>query len=88
VNNLVNPAAIKLINMARLYAKGKTKVQSQKSDKSKAPKRIVKGTASAETTKKVTKSSKAQEPMKRLKKSGSVDDAADAFMARWSQDPD
>jgi len=88
VNNLVNPSAIKLINMARLYAKGKTKVQSEKSDKKKAPKRIVKGTATAETTKKVTKSAKAQEPMKRLQQSGTTDDAADAFMARWSQSDD
>jgi len=88
VNNLVNPSAIKIINMARLYAKGKTKVQSEKSDKKKAPKRIVKGTATAETTKKVTKSAKAQEPMKRLQQSGTTDDAADAFMARWSQSDD
>jgi hypothetical protein len=71
VMNLVNPAAIKLINMARLYAKGKTKVQSEKSDKKKAPKRIVKGTASNETTKKTVKTAKAAEPMKRLQKSGS-----------------
>lgn len=85
VNNLVNPAAIRLINMARLYAKGKTTVQSAKSDKKKAPKRIVKGTASAETSKNATKSQKTAQTMKRLQKSGSTDDAADAFMARWSE---
>jgi hypothetical protein len=84
VNNLVNPAAIKLLNMARMFAKGKTQVQSAKPDKKKAPKRIVKGTASAEGTKTVKKSAKAAEPMKRLQKSGSTDDAADAFMARWN----
>jgi hypothetical protein len=88
VNNLVDPSIIKLLNMARLYAKGKTQVQSAKSDKKKAPKRIVKGTASAETTKKTVKTAKAAEPMKRLQKSGSTDDAADAFMARWSQSDD
>jgi hypothetical protein len=88
VNNLVDPSIIKLLNMARLYAKGKTQVQSAKSDKTKAPKRIVKGTASAETTKKVTKTAKAAEPMKRLQKSGSTDDAADAFMSRWSVSDD
>lgn len=86
VNTIVSPAAIKLLNMARLYAKGKTKVQSDKSDKKKAPKRIVKGTATAEATKKVTKTAKGQEPMKRLQQSGSTDDAADAFEARWAQD--
>lgn len=85
VNDLVNPAAIKLINMARLYAKGQKTVTSAKSDKKKAPKRIVKATASAESTKKSIKTAKAVEPMKRLKQSGSVDDAADAFAARWSQ---
>lgn len=88
VNNLVDPSIIKLLNMARLYAKGKTQVQSAKADKKKAPKRIVKGTASAETTKKVTKTAKAAEPMKRLQKSGSTDDAADAFMARWNNQSD
>lgn len=85
INNVVHPAAIKIMNMARLYAKGKTKVQSDKSDKTKAPKRIVKGTATAEATKKIVKSAKDQEPLKRLQKSGSTDDAADAFLARWSQ---
>ena len=88
VDGLVDPTAIKLINMARLYAKGQKNVQSAKADKKKAPKRIVKSTATAETTKKSTKTAKANEPMKRLKQSGSVDDAADAFMARWSQADD
>lgn len=83
VSNLVDPNAIKLINMARLYAKGKTAVQGAKSDKQKAPKRIVKATASAETTKKVIKTAKANAPAKRLQKSGSVDDAAAAFEANW-----
>ena len=85
VNSVVHPAAIKIMNMARLYAKGKTKVQSDKSDKQKAPKRIVKGTATSEATSKVTKTAKGQDAMKRLQKSGSTDDAAEAFMARWSQ---
>jgi hypothetical protein len=85
VNKLVDPAAIKLINMARLYAKGKSKVVSEKSDKKKAPKRIVKSTATAATTKKAVKSSKNNDAFARLQKSGSVDDAADAFMANWSQ---
>jgi len=88
VNDLVNPAAIKLINMARLYAKGQKKVTSATADKKKAPKRIVKSTATAETTKKVTKTAKAAEPMKRLQKSGSVEDAADAFASRWSSPSD
>lgn len=88
VNNLVDPSIIKLLNMARLYAKGKTQVQAAKPDKKKAPKRIVKGSASAETTRKTVKTAKAAEPMKRLQKSGSTDDAADAFMARWSEGSD
>lgn len=88
VNDLVNPAAIKLINMARLYAKGQKTLQTAKPDKKKAPKRIVKSTATPEATKKVAKTAKAQEPMKRSRQSGSVDDAADAFMARWSNSDD
>jgi hypothetical protein len=88
VDDLVNPAAIKLINMARLYAKGQKNVQSAQPDKKKAPKRIVKSTASPEVAKKIVKTAKANEPMKRLQKSGSVDDAADAFAARWSSNDD
>ena len=84
VNNLVDPAAIKLLNMARLYAKGKVKVQTEKSDKKKAPKRIVKSTSSAEEVRTVSKTNKTQRAFKRLETSGSVDDAADAFEAMWS----
>lgn len=88
VNDLVDPTAIKLINMARLYLKGQQVVQTAKSDKKKAPKRIVKATASPDQTRKVIKTAKAAEPMKRLKTSGSVDDASDAFMARWTRASD
>jgi hypothetical protein len=85
VNDLVNPAAIKLINMARLYMKGQKAVQTAKSDTKKAPKRIVKATTSPDQTRKVIKTAKANEPMKRLQNSGSVDDAAAAFEARWTR---
>ncbi|MBR1173897.1 hypothetical protein JQ617_08025 [Bradyrhizobium sp. KB893862 SZCCT0404] len=88
VNDLVNPAAIKLINMARLFMKGQKVVQTAKPDNKKPPKRIVKATATAETTKKVIKTAKAAEPMKRLKASGTQEDAADAFMARWNKPSD
>ena len=79
----MNPAAIKLINMARLYMKGQKTVQSATPDKKKAPKRIVKGTASAETTKKVIKTAKAAEPMKRLQNIPSAQQESSFRRCRW-----
>lgn len=82
VDNLVDPAAIKLINMARLYMKGHKTVETAKSDKKKnVPKRIVKSVATAATTKKVISKKTSADAMKRLERSGSVDDAANAFAA-------
>jgi len=83
VSNLVDPIAIKVLHMARLYQKGQKAVQTATKDKAKAPKRIVKSTAAPEATRKVVSSAKADEVMKRLAKSGSADDASDAFLARW-----
>ena len=80
VNEMVDPVAFKILHMAMQYQKGKTAVtKTKKIDKT--PKRIIKGTPDE-----VVKSAKAdpkRSMMKKLQQSGSVDDAADAFLAQW-----
>lgn len=86
VDEIVDPVGIKLLHMAMKYAKGKKAVETPtKGPKkvTKSPKRIMKG-ASSETVS-THKTTKKDESFKRLQRSGSTDDAAEAFMARWSQ---
>lgn len=78
VNNIVDPAAIILINKARLYDESQ-KIMLKK--KTKTPKKVVKA---GTTTIADVKSDKKQESLTRLKTSGTVDDAADAFLSRWA----
>lgn len=83
VNNLVDPAAIKMLHMAMLYNKGKQAVTTKKN---KSPKKLVKSTTSAEVTKRVISGKGSDDATARLRKSGSIDDATEAFLARWSAD--
>lgn len=78
---LVDPVAIKLINMARLYTVGQKKL-GQVKKKATAPKKVLK---SNKTPGKALKQGNQEDAVSRLRKSGSVDDAADAFMARWDR---
>jgi hypothetical protein len=80
VNNLVDPAAFKMLHMAMLYKKGQT---ASTKKVVKAPKKIVKTTVSAETTKQIIKNKNTDNATNRLQKSGSIDDATEAFLARW-----
>lgn len=80
VNELVDPVAFKVLHMAMQYQKGKSALNKTKKV-DKTPKRIIKGTP--EETVKRAKANPKQEVYKRLKETGSVDDAADAFMAKW-----
>lgn len=83
VNELVDPVAFKVLHMAMQYQKGKSAVtKTKKIDKT--PKRIIKGTPD-EVVKK-SKGDPKREVFKRLKSSGSVDDAADAFLAQWGEE--
>ena len=83
VNEMVDPVAFKILHMAMQYQKGKTAItKTKKIDKT--PKRIIKGTPD-EVVKKA-KGDPRKEVFKRLKSSGSVDDAADAFMAQWGDE--
>ena len=77
VNNIVDPTAIMILNKARLYDESQ-KIKLKKTVK--APKKILKGGTMTPKDVQVDKSAKA---IQKLRASGSVDDAADAFMSRW-----
>lgn len=79
VNNIVDPAAILMLNKARLYDESQ-KITLKK--KAKTPKKVVKG---GTTTIADVKPDKKAESISKLRASGSVDDAADAFLTRWAE---
>lgn len=82
VNNLVDPVAIQLIHKARLYDEAK-KIATKK--KVNAPKKVIKSTA-LNTPKGVDSTQKSELAAARLRKSGDMDDAADLFLSRWTDD--
>jgi hypothetical protein len=81
VNNIVDPVAIKLLHDAMLFRRGQSKVITKKINKT--PTKVIKTTKAPETGSPGDKS-KVNAALKRLSKTGSTDDAADAFMARWA----
>jgi hypothetical protein len=88
VDNLVDAAAIKIIHKAMLYDKGKAGVVTKK--KGKMPKKVIKTSKSSGVTTKDALSNKttAVKALKKLEQTGSTDDAAAAFLARWQQSDD
>lgn len=83
VNNIVSAPILRVLHKAMLHEKG-TKVVTKTADK--RPKRIVKSRSNPETTREAFKGKAKSTAMNRLKSEGSVDAAADAFMAGWSDD--
>lgn len=84
INTLVDPSSFKILHMAMLYAKGKSAVQKVVQKKKDGPKKIVKSSNNAETTRKASKGgTDSEKAMSKLRETGSTDDAADAFLARW-----
>ena len=81
INNLVDPVAIKMLHSAMLYNKGKSAATSKIN---KSPKKLVKSTTSSEVTKRVIGNKGKDDATNRLRRSGSIDDATDAFLARWA----
>jgi hypothetical protein len=81
VNEMVDPVAIQLIHKAMNHDKAKTIVTKKKVV---TPKKVLKTTKT--TSGRDVKVNKADAQMKRLKASGTTDDAAEAFLARWAQD--
>jgi hypothetical protein len=83
-NNLVDPAAIKLLHMAMSYKKGLANVNVQRVNKT--AKKITKTTnSSVPPSPKIEKQKKA---MSTHKNKGSVDTAAEAFLANWASSAD
>lgn len=83
VNNLVDPSAIKMLHMAMLYNKG-AKAVTKKTNKT--PKKLVKSTVSAETTQRSLRNGKDADAIGKLRRTGSIDDGANAFLARWKDE--
>lgn len=77
VNNLVDPVAIQLIHKARLYDEAKKVVTKKKVIQ---PKKVLKQTVTSTSV----KSDQSVKAKTRLQSSGSVDDAANLFLSRWS----
>jgi len=87
VDNLVDAPAIKLIHKAMLYDRGKSGVVTTKTKNS--PKKIIKSSKSTSQTRHATSGKpNEQKAYKKLQDSGSVDDAQDAFLARWENQSD
>jgi hypothetical protein len=82
VNATTDPAAIKLMHMAMLYARGASKVVTTKAV-NKTPQKIVKNSSSpsARPTKATVDKTQA---LTKLKRSGTVDDAGAAFLASFA----
>lgn len=83
VDEIVDPAGIKILHMAMKYAKGAKAVTTNKGPKKvdKTPKKIVKG-APQEVVRKA-KTNHKDAAIKKLRQTGSTDDAAEAFLAKW-----
>lgn len=84
VDNLVDPAALRLLNDAMLFRRGQSKVVTTKVNKT--PKKVVKTTSAPTAATGGKDKSKVDAAMKRLRSSGSEDDAAEAFLASWESD--
>lgn len=88
VDNLVDAAAIKIIHKAMLYDKGKSNIVTKK--KGGSPKKVIKTSKSSGASTKdiIGNKTTAAKALKKLESSGSTDDAAAAFLARWQTSDD
>ena len=83
VNQLTNPVAFKIMHKAMLYDKGQKALDTKTKKIDKTPKKVIKTSANAESTRKLLKPN--NKAMEKLRSSGDIDDAADAFLSKWSQ---
>lgn len=81
VDEIVDPVGIKILHMAMKYAKGAKAVSKGPKKIDKTPKKIIKGAPTAIVKK--AKTTPKEAALKKLRQSGSTDDAAEAFLARW-----
>lgn len=85
VNNMVDPTAIKIINMARMYEKSeqaKKTAAAKVQRKVAAPKKVLKTSTPAKASD--ASETRKADALKKLKNTGTIDSAADAFLARWA----
>lgn len=85
IGRVVDSWAIKLMHQAMLYKRGLTKGQVVTTKVNKTPKKVIKTTVSSEAASGKSNADRSDKAMKRLRTSGSTDDAADAFLARWTE---
>lgn len=81
VNNLVEAPALKLLHMAMRYKAGQTKVTTKKVNNT--VKQVIKTSRTMNTEQRSGKSGSAEKALAKLRVSGSQDDAANAFYARF-----
>jgi hypothetical protein len=86
INGVTNPAVIKLLHMALQFSKSMAKNVTTKVNKT--PKKIVKTTSTIQPKRAEDVTEANKKAMDKLKRSGKVDDAAEAFLARWSKSSD
>jgi hypothetical protein len=85
VNQLTDPAAIKIIHMAMQFQRGAKKVVVTKKV-NKTPTKIVKNSASSPATRGTPAQVTAKSAVKQAKATGSMQDAANAFEALMGDD--
>lgn len=82
VSTIVDPAALKLLNMAMLYQRGKTAAAAKKKTTVKStPKKVLKTTEAANS--KDVQGTRKGSALTRLKETGTTEDGANAFLERW-----
>lgn len=87
VGQITQPWALRLLHDAMLFARGKQKSKGSEvkvTKVNKTPKRITKTTTSPSSSSDYNKSSDVKKAMAKLVRSGSTDDAAEAYLARWN----
>lgn len=84
VNTLTDPGAFKILHMARQFHRGASKVVTKKVNKT--PTKIVKNSASAPATRSTAKTVTTKSAVAKAKKTGSMEDAANAFLAMDGED--
>ncbi len=82
---LTDPRLIKLIHQAMRYDAAK-KVTLKK--KAESPQKVIKAKKSSDPNRRTTRGGDADNALKKLRATGTRQDAADAFLARWSDGSD
>ena len=85
MNTMVHSEPLRLIHKAMLWDR-QQQAKASTSKVVKTPTQVIKSRVNVEATRKASKASSTDKSMARLKESGSVEDAANAFLSRWQND--